>query len=251
MEFIISKLFWVFFMPGNFFVLLLLLGAFLAVSHNKGRRQAGRRLCFCVALLLFLIAIFPVGSWGALPLENRFPPEVPAHVDGIIILGGDEQTLISEKRSQPDFMDSGRRYIMFAALARKYPNAKLIFTGGTGMIAPEAKVTQSEVAKEALADAGVPIDHMLFEDRSHNTHENAVMTAALVHPTPQQNWLLVTSALHMPRAMLCFRKAGWNVYPAPAGYFTDGQFSSRLRFDLTDHLNTMTYGVREYYGLIA
>jgi uncharacterized SAM-binding protein YcdF (DUF218 family) len=72
-----------------------------------------------------------------------------------------------------------------------------------------------------------------------------------VKPAPDQTWLLVTSAFHMPRAMACFRKAGWNVAPATIGYLTDGTFSTRLQFNLGEHLMEMAWAEHEYYGLLA
>src|ERR1700730_933104 len=111
MEFIISKIFWVFFMPSNLLVLLLLLGAFWSLSHNALRQRLGRNLCFLIALAMFLIAIFPFGDWAMIPLKNLFPPSIPDHVDGIVVLGGDERPLASEQRSQPVIKDSAQRYI--------------------------------------------------------------------------------------------------------------------------------------------
>jgi uncharacterized SAM-binding protein YcdF (DUF218 family) len=55
----------------------------------------------------------------------------------------------------------------------------------------------------------------------------------------------------MPRSIACFREAGWNVYPAPANYLTDGQFSSRLGFDLAGHLMQISIAAHEYLGLVA
>ena len=104
-------------------------------------------------------------------------------------------------------------------------------------MAPAAKLTDAEVAKEALADVGVPVDRMIFEDKSRNTHENAINAAALVHPKPQEKWLLVTSAFHMPRSIASFRKAGWNVYPAPTDYMTSGKlYRGSCNFDFSEHL---------------
>lgn len=251
MSFILSKLFWVFFSPANILVLMLLLGVFLSSAKAKTWQNVGHKLCFDIALLFFFIAVFPVGDWMLTPLENRFAPVKPDHVDGIIVLGGDEHALISEKRGQPAMLDSARRYIEFATLAREYPKAKLVFSGGSGLLAPEAKMKDAEVAKEALAGLGVPVDRMVFEDASRNTRENATMAFELVKPTPEQNWLLVTSAWHMARSMACFRKAGWNVYPAPTGYMTNGTVSSKLQFNLEDHLQKMTLATHEFYGLIA
>ena len=232
-------------------VLLLLLGGFLATAQRKGWQDLGRKLCFDIAFLLFFLAIFPVGDWLLTPLENRFPPIRPDHVDGIILLGGDERPYLSEMRGQPVAYSSARRYIEFAALARNYPNAKLVFSGGSGLIAPEAKMKDAEVAKEALASIGVPTEKMIFEDTSRNTHENALKTTALIHPGPKEKWLLVTSAWHMPRAIACFKKEGWDIYPAPTDYMTSGVMSAKLQFSLEEHLQKITMATHEYYGLAA
>jgi len=72
--------------------------------------------------------------------------------------------LLSEKRGQPTYWDSGRRYITFATLARKYPDAALVYSGGPGMITPDARMNDSEVAKDALEGIGVPVKNMIFEN---------------------------------------------------------------------------------------
>ena len=251
MSFIISKILWVFLSPGNLLVLLLLAGAFLGVAHDPLRRNIGRRISFTAALILFFIAIFPVGGWLLAPLENRFPAQAPEHVAGIILIGGDEKPRLSEARGQPVFLDSGRRYIEFASLARQYPQARLVFSGGSPALAVTTGMHDADVAKQALADLGVPVERMVFEDASRNTHENAEFSYNLIHPTPEQTWLLVTSAFHMPRAMASFRKAGWVIDPAPAGYLSDGTFSARLEFNLGEHLLEMSWAAHEYYGLLA
>ena len=251
MSFIASKIFWVFFSPANFLVLLLVLGAFLSTAQDKRKQDIGRKICFDVAFLFFFLGVFPVGSWMLMPLENRFPPTKPAHVDGIILLGGDEKPYLTEMRGQPVMYQSASRYLEFAALAREYPQAKLVFSGGSGRLAPDAKMEDAEVAKQALARIGVPVDRMVFEDQSRNTYENAGKSAELVHPTPKQTWLLVTSAWHMPRSIASFQKLGWNVVAAPTDYMTSGVFSSKLEFNLTENLMKLTVAAHEYYGLMA
>ncbi len=251
MLFIASKILWVFLSPGNCLTLLLVVGAFLGVSHSERYRLAGQKICFAAALLFFLIGIFPVGSWLLVPLENKYPPQQPEQVAGIILLGGDEKPHRSEARGQPVYLDSGRRYITFAALARRYPDAKLLFSGGSMLLKPDAEMKDSEVAAEALKNIGIPVEKMLFERTSRNTYENAVLSCNLVHPTPDQKWLLVTSAFHMPRAIATFQKAGWNVAPATTGYLTDGTYTTRLEFNLGEHLQQMSWAAHEYYGLLA
>jgi uncharacterized SAM-binding protein YcdF (DUF218 family) len=102
-----------------------------------------------------------------------------------------------------------------------------------------------------LADIGVPVERMTFEKTSRNTYENAVYSADIMRPTPQEKWLLVTSAWHMPRAMGCFRKAGWNIYPAPTGYFTSGDYTPHYYFRFDEQLRDLTTAVHEYVGLLA
>jgi uncharacterized SAM-binding protein YcdF (DUF218 family) len=224
---------------------------FLVMARREAWQHAGRRLCFDVVFLLFFIAIFPVGDWMLRPLENRFPKADLSQVDGIVVIGSDESPSLTDARGQPVLHSAAGDYIVFAALAHQYPNAKLVFAGGSSLLVPNAKLTDAQVAKDALAIAGVPVDRMVFEDKSRNTHENAVDAAAIVHPQPQEKWLLVASAFHMPRAIGCFRKAGWNVYPAPSNYYTSGKLSTDIHFDFAGHLGEMTMAAHEYYGLLA
>ncbi len=251
MAFVLSKAIWVFTSPLNLFVLALLVAGFLCISPHATQQRLGKNLCFNLAMLLFLVSVFPVGDWMLAPIENVFPTAKPDHVDGIILLGGDERPALSEARGQPIVLDSARRYMEFVALSHEYPEAKLIFTGGSGRLTPEAKTKDAEVAKSALKRLGVPVDKMIFEDQSRNTRENATMVANIIHPTPDQKWLLVTSAFHMPRAMGCFRNVGFNVFPRPVGYMTGGKSTLHLDFNALQHLQEMAYAMHEYYGLIA
>lgn len=251
MSFVASKILWVFMSPANIFVFLFLLGGFFVVSHRPRLAAFGRVLVFNLALLFFLVAIFPVGAWMLIPLENKFPSTRPDRVDGIILLGSGESPTVTLARNQPSVYMSSGRYLRFVTLARNYPQAKLIFTGGSGRLNPETKMRDSEVAKQVLTDLGLPLERLVFEDQSRNTYENAVKSRDLIKPTPQQKWLLVTSAYHMPRAMAVFRKAGWNVEPAPGDYLTDGKFTGKLQFNAVDHLYEMHTAMHEYIGLLA
>ncbi|MER2519164.1 MAG: YdcF family protein [Bdellovibrionales bacterium] len=251
MEFLLSKVLWTFAAPGNLLVLTLLAGAFLATARRTFWAKSGRMLVAFSAGAFFLIAVLPVGEWSAQPLENRFPTATPEHVDGIILIGGSERARISEQRGQPIAMDTTSRYILFTKLARQYPNAKLVFSGGSGSLAPWSGMKDYEVATNALKDIGFPVEKLIIEKQSRNTRENAVMAAQIVKPQPQEIWLLVTSAMHMPRAMGCFRQAGWNVLPAPAGYLTGTSRILAPDLNLQEHLSILTRAIREYIGLVA
>ena len=95
----------------------------------------------------------------------------------------------------------------FVILAKRYPGAKLVFTGGSGAI-EQGVSNEAEYARILLEQLGLPPDRVVFETTSRTTWENAVNTYALVKPQPSESWILLTSASHMPRAVGVFRKLG-------------------------------------------
>ena len=213
--------------------------------------KTGQILCAVTVLSLAAIAVLPVGTWALTPLENRLAFNPPDQVDGVIVLGGDENTEVSEARGVPTALDSMRRYVTFAEMARRYPDAKLVFSGGSGLLHPRAPMEDSEVARRIMTAIGVPMDRVIFEKTSRNTYENAVFSADIARPEAAQKWLLVTSAWHMPRAIGCFRKAGWNIDPAPTGYFTTGKYQLHPLFQFEEQLHMLTLAEHEYVGLVA
>ena len=99
---------------------------------------------------------------------------------------------------------------------------------------------------------GIPASRLILESRSRNTSENVAFTRDLVQPTPDDTWLLVTSAFHMPRAIGLFRKAGFPVVPWPVDYRTSGEEGIGVfRDNVLDSLQTTTTAVREWCGLVA
>ncbi|MDE1900076.1 MAG: YdcF family protein [Alphaproteobacteria bacterium] len=253
MTFFLSKFLWIFVEPGSLCAILLAVGLVLAASSHPARRAWGRRLAVGVACFYLAVAILPVGEWALVPLENRFAAQVlPGHVAGVIVIGGDEKPKIAAARNTPFVaLDSMRRYAEFALLARRYPDARLVFSGGSPELRPGAKIVDADVARANLAAMGVPVGRMVFEEKSRNTFENAQFTAAIVHPEPGQVWILVTSAWHMPRAIGCFRRAGFDIVAAPTGYFTDGHFDRSPAFRFDEQMHMLTMAMHEYIGLAA
>ncbi len=251
MLYLIAKIVKTLFAPANLFCLLLALGAIGAVSHNPRWQIIGRRLCLWLSLILLFVGVFPVGYWALSPLENRYPSARPERVDGIILLGGDECPYITESRRQATVHMSARRYITFAGLAREYPKAKLAFIGGNPEIVSRSKMSNVEVAKPLLKAMGIDADKVIFEDKSQNTYENATLGKEAVKPAKNENWLLVTSAAHMPRALMTFKKAGWNVYAAPTDYFTPKTAPFMLGFNVFRRMNELTMAFYEYEGLLV
>jgi uncharacterized SAM-binding protein YcdF (DUF218 family) len=173
--------------------------------------------------------------------------ERPQHVDGIIMLGGAVVPILTQLHGMPSLNDAAERFTTFAMLARLYPDAKLIFTGGSPSIFPGAP-REAVTAKQLLDQLGLDTSRIVFEDQSRNTFENAVNSKTLMNPQPGQVWILVTSAQHMPRSVGIFRRVGWPVLPWPVGYKAgdESPFSSPgLRLERLDG------AVHEWLGLVA
>ncbi|HEX6959953.1 MAG TPA: YdcF family protein [Ferrovibrio sp.] len=242
-----GKILWWLLSPANLILGLLLFAAALGCWGRT--RVIGARLGGVLLVLLVLIGLLPVGDWVQRPLEDYFPvPSLPAEVDGIIVLGGSEEPRLSEQRHAPQLNDSAERLIQFVALARQYPGARLLYTGG-GIQWPPTSIGEADVARRVFVQLGLVSTRIAFDNQSRNTADSAISGKALMRPKPGETWILVTSAAHMPRAVNCFQAVGWPVLPYPVDYMTGP--ARRLRFSPFGHLFELDRGAREWVGLIA
>jgi uncharacterized SAM-binding protein YcdF (DUF218 family) len=131
--------------------------------------------------------------------------------DGILLGGAvdasgpDEQAVLNE---------AAERLVVVPELARRYPNTRILFSGGNSALM-DGGSAEAEFAARLLESLGVERSRITLEDRSRNTVENAVFSKALIQPKSGDRWLLVASAYHMPRAIGVFRKAGFPAEPYP------------------------------------
>lgn len=245
-----SKLFWLVAQPINLIGILILAGIVCAVL------KWGRTGIFASALAFLILAIGGWTSLGAMllhPLEDHFerPAEPPAEIAGIIVLGGGFEGSVNLARGGYELNSSGDRFVETAVLARRYPQARVVVTGGTGALLLEGE-GDAATAPRLLTALGVDESRIVLENRSRNTYENAVITRDLLDPQPGQKWLLVTSAFHMPRSVGLFRNAGFEVIPWPADYRTAGDESFGLaRDNVLDSFQNLTLAIREWIGLLA
>lgn len=249
MLFVLSKLFWIVAAPANLALIFLMLGLLLLWVNWI---RAGRYFTSIGGVALVFLAVIPIGPWLAGPLENRFPQYVAgaAAVDGVIVLGGSTNPKMTQLRGQISVNGAVERLIIFADLARTYPDAKLVFTGGSGSLNPGA-LSEADVAEDLLKKMGSDMGRIQFERKARNTFESGRNAKALAIPDASENWLLVTSALHMPRAMGVFRKAGWSVTAYPVDFKTGGSGRPRLRFNLAGNGRSTQTAIREWVGLVA
>jgi uncharacterized SAM-binding protein YcdF (DUF218 family) len=248
--FFLSKTIGIMLLPTNFLIGAGLLGAILLATRWAG---LGRRLLVASVALLAICGFSPLGNLLLYPLEQRFPPWDAARgaPDGIIVLGASMEARISAARGTPVVRNAPDRIIAAAALAKRYPKARIVFSGGSGsLISDDAR--EADFAGAVFESLGIAKSRLIMERRSRNTQENAEFSKALVAPKDGERWLLVTSAFHMPRSVGLFRKAGFAVEPYPVDWWVGG------RRDLWAFSNVAVEGlertdiaVREWIGLAA
>jgi uncharacterized SAM-binding protein YcdF (DUF218 family) len=243
----IAKVFWLVINPANILVGLLVLGVLLLFTRWW---RTGRFLAALAAALALFVAYLHPGEWLIAPLETRFAPPatMPAKVDGIIVLGGAIDTRQTNRFGQIALNGRAERITAFVALARRYPEAKLVYSGGSGLIQDERQ-SEAELAKPLLLTLGVPEARLVLETRSRDTHENAAHARELVKPRPGETWILVTSAAHMPRAVGVFLKAGWIVTPYPVDHRRLGEGDEAFGRNLGRGLNLLNVALREWASL--
>jgi uncharacterized SAM-binding protein YcdF (DUF218 family) len=250
--FVLSKLLWIVVAPGNLLLVMLIIGVVVAAWS---RRRRGFGLIVVATIGFLSIAALPIGLWLAAPLEDSFPAiAVPARVDGIVVLGGSVDPGISQSRGQVALVAAAGRVTETVILARRFPDARVVISGGDASLFPAAR-SEAAATRDLLVDLGVAAERIVLEGNSRNTYENAAMSHAAAQPKAGETWLLVTSAMHMPRAVGCFRHAGWTIIPYPVDYHTapKSRTISELRpgLLLADNLVLLTLAVKEWLGLAA
>lgn len=251
MFFIASKIAAFFILPSHIALLLLCVG--LTLLYWRRTARLGRRLAVIGALALIVLGFSPVGAWMTLPLEERFARTGPSPAQGyagIIMLGGFEDGRGSAAHNQLSINEAGERFIETVLLAKRYPDAKVIFSGGpAGLLLAQSPA--GDMVGRYLRAFGVARDRIILESRSLNTWQNATMTRALVRPSPGERFLLVTSAWHMPRAMGVFRQAGFDVDAWPVDFRTAGRGDLIRPFGrMAEGLDRVDLATKEWIGLV-
>ncbi len=251
MFFVLSKTLGVLLLPTNFLIVLAVVGALLSLTRFA---LIGRRLMIAAIALLAIAAFSPLGNLLLYPLESRFPQWSMAQgaPDGIVVLGGPIDPDLSVAHDVPVIRTAPDRIVAAAALALKYPNARIVFSGGSAsLIANEAR--EADYAAAVFESLGVDKARLIMDRASRNTYENAQFSKQLAAPKPGERWLLVTSAFHMPRSVGLFRKVGFAVEPCPVDWHVGRDAADIFAFTQfsTDGLVRTDIAVREWLGLVA
>jgi uncharacterized SAM-binding protein YcdF (DUF218 family) len=236
--------------PSNALMLVCWVGGLMmtiSVSRRWGRWALAMGL-----VLLGVCSYLPVGSALLLPLEQRFPHGSSAgqQPSGIIVLGGIDPE-VSTFRDTVELTAAGDRIVAVAQLARQYPTARILLSGGAATIFSGVAQTEAAFAKRLLINLGIDGDRLTIEDKSRNTAENAQYSKSIANPRSGERWLLVTSAAHMPRAVGAFRGADFPVEAYPVDYRTTGRSDIfRLVSTASHGLDKVDVAVHEWVGLL-
>ena len=244
MFFVLSKIFSLLGAPSHWLTLLV-----VATAPCLLLRWYRAAKIFSVAAVLLLVVAGLTAVPLARALEDRYPrPPWPAHVDGILVLGAGFDTALLRARGAPQANGGAYRLEAGAAAARHYPQARLVFTGGSGALGG-APFSEAETARIIFTELGQDPKRLTLEARSRNTYENILFSKAIVKPKPGEVWLLTTSAIHMPRAMAIARKLDWPMTPWPSDYYTAPH--DQGDWIAIDGLGLMDYAVHEWIGILA
>ena len=249
MFFVVSKALWLAADPITLLLVCALLGALVV----RRAPRTGRAFTLIGAGALLVVSILPIGVLLLRPLEERFPPlpKDAAAPYGFIVLGGPISVALSLAHGQTALEEGAARLTEAAILARRFPEAKIMYTGGNARLV-DSDPSEAAEARNLLVALGVDASRIQIEERSRNTDQNARFTAALVKPKPGQTWWLVTSAWHMPRSMGLFEKAGFSVRADPVDYRSFGDDRDFLPNNEAGRgLRLFELAVHEWIGLAA
>ena len=249
MFFILSKTAAFLLLPSNILIVCGLAGVVLLLTRW---RRLGAWLAALSLVATALASFLPVGAYLLWVLESRFPPwdaGKGAH-DGVIVLGGAISPVTSLAYGTPMVNADAGRIIAMAKLARAYPNARIVYSAGDASLMANG-IAEARFVAPLLDSVGVPRERVMLEARSRNTAENATLTKEMVKPKPGERWLLVTSAFHMPRAIGCFRKAGFAFEAYPANWRTLPKWRFAIGREMSSGLAGLDLAAHEWLGLIA
>ncbi|AFJ47586.1 envelope biogenesis factor ElyC [Shimwellia blattae] len=192
--------------------LLLVIGLAIVLLWFTRWQKTGKILLTGGWVALLLLSLQPVADKLLRPLENTYPTWQPTqkHVSWIVVLGGGYTWNPRWAPGSNLVGNSLARVTEGVRLWRENPGSVLVFTGAAARTNP---VSSAEVSARVAVSLGVPRDKILTLDTPRDTGQEA---AAVANAIGQAPFLLVTSASHLPRALIFFRHAGLNPTPAPA-----------------------------------
>ncbi len=229
--------------------IILVLIFFYLINKNKKIQFFLKR--FLLAYIL-IIAIFPTGTLMLYSLESKYMYQINEfdNVDGILVLSGMENIRMTEEYGQFYLGGSESRIIESIRLQKKYPNARLIFSGGSGD--HFSNNITSLISKQFYNEFSIEPEKIIFESQSTNTYENIINSKKLTKPTINEKWILITSAFHMHRSIDTAAKSKWELTPYPVDFkLSKDLLSEIIKFDILNNIENFQIASHEMLGIMV
>lgn len=222
---------------------------------HRGVRRLGILIAASGLGWLLLWSLPMPSFWLRASLERQTPQRSAAdypRAAAIVVLGGGVNGARPGWREGPDLTAAADR-VWFAAQLYRAGRAPVVILSGGIALENASPEPEADAMATFIEDLGVPASALLRERASRTTSENAIDTARLLREQRIGTVLLVTSALHMPRAIATFRKQGIEIIPAPSDFEAvppGGSWLLRWLPDV-DALEGSTRALKEYLGLLV
>ena len=225
--------------------------AFLILSLLMIKRRHRYAYPLVIITALFYLSSTPLVSGSLLrSLEARYSPPDTLTGDVIIMLCGGATSDTPNTFGKGHLSGQAANRLLTSAVLQRRLKVPVIISGGK---ADAESGNESEIAARTLKGLGISDGDIIIENKSMNTTQNAVYTKAILDTQAFQKPILVTSAIHMARAMRQFKRAGVEIAAYPTDYLTNMEFTLRLSLFLPQagSLQDTQQALKEYLGLLA
>ena len=249
MVFYLSKILWILLNPFNLLCVAILFRYIFKLLNLKSLTLFFTSFSF---VLFMITAVLPAGSFLNYLLEKDYYylNSLNKEVDGILILSGATNPYLSKIHKQVNLNGSVERLTESVSLIRKYPNAKIIFSGGSGDTS-NSNLSHSSVAKIFFENMGINVERIIFENQSRNTYENILFSKKYADLKNHETWLLVTSAFHLKRSMYIAEKLEWKLIPFPTDFNHPKKFSFNPSINLFSNISAFQKYSHEWIGIVS
>lgn len=236
--------------PSNLFFLLLAIALVSMVLHRTriALTSLGFGLIGCVAFGFTSLSELMIA-----PLVTRFPPvdlQTAPAPDGLIILGGGlHEAHAAHNGALMELGEGGEAMPTAALLAQRYPEARIILSGGNGGAFPASPLRVVDGMARVMTEFGISPERLILEPNSNTTSDRIANTLHLIGEDRDKVWWVITPAHRMPRVIGLYRKAGFEPVPYPIDFKWIPPFDPSYRYGLLEGLSLTDTGAHEWRGL--
>ena len=249
MVFSLSKILWLLLSPLN----LIIFGFLISFIFKIIKVKFLKIFFFYFSFIIFIISTFlPTGSYLNYLLEKNYhySNSYPDSIDGILILGGATNPFLTNEYGMVSLNASAEILYEFFNLINKYPDSKVVFSGGSGSL-EFPNLGHSDSVKILFKNIGININKIYFENKSRNTYENILFSKQLIKPKINEKWIVVTSASHLNRTIYIGEKLQWNLTPYAVDFNNSKEFVWSFNSNFIGNLNQFHNATHEWLGLIS